>query len=326
MKILLTGGTGFIGRNLAVKLSKMGHHVLCLARDMSRADWMSNHPGLEPVQGDLENKESILPHLSDLDLVFHLAGLTKARNRDEFIRVNGLATGILVDAVLQGAKRIKKILYVSSLAVAGPHTSQDPAQENGKVAPITVYGEGKLLGEQLLLEKCRDIPWTIIRPPIVYGPYDRDVFVYFKMANSGLILLAVNRVLELSLIHVDDVTDGIILAGFSEESDGEIFYLSDGRVHTVEGVAATLAKIAGGAKIVHLPPSVAKLVGILGDCVTRVSGKPQVVNSQKVREALQDGWVCNIDKIKERLGFAPNIEAEVGFESTYSWYKNAGWL
>ena len=326
MKILLTGATGFIGRNLAVKLAKMGHHVFCLVRDMSRAAWISNHPGLEPVRGDLEHKESIVPHVSDVEVVFHLAGLTKARTRDEFIRVNGLGTGILVDAVLQGAKKIKKVLYVSSLAVAGPHTSQDPAQENGAVAPITDYGEAKLLGEELLLEKCRDNPWTIIRPPVVYGPYDKDVFVYFKMANSGLILLAANRVLELSLIHVDDLTDGIILAGFSEKSDGEVFYLSDGNVHTLTTVVETLSRIAGGAKIVHLPAFMGKIAGILGDCITRVSGKPQVVNSQKVREILQAGWVCNTEKIKERLGFSPNVEAEIGFESTYFWYKNAGWL
>jgi len=326
MKILLTGGTGFIGRNLAVKLSRMGHHVLCLVRDKSRSGWMSDHPGLEPVQGDLEHKDSIAVHVGEVDLVFHLAGLTKARNRDEFIRVNGEGTGILVDAVLQGAKAIKKILYVSSLAVAGPHTSKDPARENGKVSPITDYGESKLVGEQLLLEKCRDIPWTIVRPPVVYGPYDRDVFVYFKMADSGLILIAANRAQELSLIHVDDAVDGIIEAGFAEKSDGEVFYLSDGRVHTLEDVVGTLSRIAGGCKIIRLPHFVGKIAGLSGDCITRLSGKPQLINSQKLKEARQDGWVCSIEKIRDLLGFTPKIEAEVGLESTHLWYKNAGWL
>ena len=104
MKILLTGGTGFIGRNLAVKLSKMGHHVLCLVRDVGRAAWMRDYSGLEPVQGNLESKDSITPHVSDVEVIFHLGGLTKARSRDEFIRINGLGTGILVDAILAAAK------------------------------------------------------------------------------------------------------------------------------------------------------------------------------------------------------------------------------
>ncbi len=326
MKILLTGGTGFIGRNLAAKLAKMGHVVRCLVRDMNRASWMSDHPGLEPVQGDLEYKDSIFPHVSEVDLVFHLAGLTKAKNRDAFMRVNGEGTGILVDAVVQAAKRIKKILYVSSLAVAGPHTSEAPARENGKASPITDYGESKLLGERLLLEKCKGIPWTIIRPPVVYGPYDKDVFVYFKMAHSGLILLAAKRGMELSFIHVDDVTDGIMLAGFTEKSDGEIFYLSDGKFYTVEEVVGTLSKIAGGGRIIRLPLFAGKIVGIWGDCIARISSKPQVINSQKVKEAVQEGWVCNIDKIKELLNFIPHVELEAGLESTYLWYKNAGWL
>jgi nucleoside-diphosphate-sugar epimerase len=212
------------------------------------------------------------------------------------------------------------------VSFAGPHTSQNPAKETSKVSPITAYGASKLLGERLLLEKCKEIPWTIVRPPVVYGPYDKDVFVYFKMANSGLIILATNTGLELSLIHVDDVTDGIILAGFAEKSAGEIFYLSDGRVYTLEEVARTLSRITGGSRIVRLPPFFGRITGIIGDCITRLSGKAQVINSQKVEEALQDGWVCNTDKIRELLGFAPSIEAEMGLESTYLWYKNSGWL
>jgi nucleoside-diphosphate-sugar epimerase len=146
------------------------------------------------------------------------------------------------------------------------------------------------------------------------------------MAASGLIVLASNSVLELSLIHVDDLTDGIILAGFAEKSNGEVFYISDGRVLTVAEMAETLSRIVGGCKIVRVPRSVGTIAGFLGDSITRLSGRPQLINSQKVKEALQDGWVCNIDKIKNLLGFTPNIGAEAGLESTHLWYKNAGWL
>ena len=326
MKILLTGGTGFIGRNLAVKLSKMGFHVLCLVRDMSRAVWMGEHPGLEPFQGDIQCKNSFTPHISDIDVVFHLAGVTKARSKDEYMRINAEGTGILFDAIAMGGKRIRKILHVSSLAVAGPHTSRYPARENGGASPMTHYGESKLLGEQLLREKCKDIPWTIIRPPVVYGPFDKDVFIYFKMAKSGIIPILGKGELELSIIHVDDVTNGIIRAGFADRGNGEIFYLSDGRVHTLAEVANILSTISGGAKIIHVPQLIGKITGLLGDCISRFSGKPQITNRQKVKEVLQEGWVCDTDKIREQLGFHPSIELETGLESTYHWYKNAGWL
>ena len=132
--------------------------------------------------------------------------------------------------------------------------------------------------------------------------------------------------MELSMVHVDDLTDGIILAAFSEKSDGEIFHLSDGGVHTWEDIAKLLIKIKGGGKIIRVPSIFAKIAGAVGDGIAYFSSKPQVINSQKLKEALQVGWVCNIDKIRTHLGFIPNVELETGFESTYLWYRNAGWL
>jgi nucleoside-diphosphate-sugar epimerase len=326
MKILLTGGTGFIGRNLAVKLAGMGHHVVCLVRDMERAFWMREHAGLEPIVGDLTRKESLTHHVGNVDAIFHLAGVTKARNRDEYLQINGEGTGNLIDAAVMGGPGVEKVLYVSSLAVAGPHTSKDPATEDGKVTPITHYGESKLLGEELLMDRCGSVPWTIIRPPVVYGPYDRDVFMYFKMAARGLVPVLGKGTMDLSIIHVDDVTEGIILAGFSDKSDGEIFYLSDGRVYTVGDLLTKLTEITGRGRLIHLPPLCGRIAGRIGDILALLSGDAQVINSQKVMEALQDGWVCSSEKIRDRLGFHPTIEIAKGLEWTYRWYRDAGWL
>ncbi|UCH21893.1 MAG: NAD-dependent epimerase/dehydratase family protein [Deltaproteobacteria bacterium] len=326
MKIFLTGATGFIGKNLAVKLSKMGHCVRCLVRDLNRAAWMKQHNGLEPIKGDLEHPKTIIPYLGDIVTVFHLAGVNTAKHREEYFRINGEGAGNLFESVLSAGKNVRKILYVSSLAVAGPHTAKYPAQENGEVSPITHYGESKLRGEQLLKEKCKDIPWTIIRPPAVYGPFDKQIFVYFRMAKLGVVPIMGKGKLELSMIHVDDVTDGVILAAFTEKSDGEIFHLSDGGVHTWEEIAKLIIKIKGGGKVIRVPSIFGKIAGVVGDGIAYLSNKPQVINSQKVKEALQDGWVCNTDKIRAHLGFIPNVELENGFESTYHWYRNAGWL
>lgn len=326
MRIFLTGGTGFIGRNLAVKLDRMGYHVRCLVRDREKAHWMREHPGLQPVLGDLLDRKKLIPLVRDADVIFHLAGLTKARNRDEYMRVNGRGTETLMDAVSTGGIGVKKVVYVSSLAVAGPHTAQDPATENGPVAPVTYYGESKLLGEQLLQEKLKDIAWTIIRPPVVYGPFDRDVYLYFKFAGKGFVPVLGKGDMSLSIIHVHDVTEGIILAGFTDESNGEILYLSDGKVYTVKGALTVLTAVVGGGKLVHLPPLVGRAAGYIGDVFTIFSGRTQVINSQKIKEALQGGWVCRNDKISDLLGFSPTVHLEEGFSSTYRWYKTAGWL
>jgi nucleoside-diphosphate-sugar epimerase len=287
---------------------------------------MKHYTGLEPAQADLEHKLSILSHLTDIDTVLHLAGVTKAKNRDDYFRKNGATTANLLDAVLMQGTTVKKILYVSSLTVAGPHTSDHPALEDDPPAPITHYGESKLLGEQLLRQKCKGISWTIIRPPAVYGPFDRDVFLFFKMAHSGIVPLLGDAAMQLSMIHVNDAVEGIILAAFAEESDGEVYYLSDGQVHYLENIFKLLINTTGGGKIIRVPAIVGRLAGFIGDCSAYVSGKPQVVNSQKVKEALQKGWVCNANKISRQLGFTPAVQLDAGFESTYNWYKTAGWL
>jgi nucleoside-diphosphate-sugar epimerase len=324
VRVLLTGATGFIGRTLAVKLAAMGCRVACLVRDTDKAAWMQDHPNLEPVRGDIQDTSTIISHLADIELVVHLAGLTKGRSRKEYFSINGQGTANLLDAILSAGKKVRKVLYVSSLAVAGPHTSDHPAKENGAVAPLTFYGASKLQGERLLLEKCRYIPWTIVRPPGVYGPYDKDLFVYFKMAKMGIIPVLGNGGMGLSIIHVDDLTNALILAAFTEKSDGEIYYLSDGSTHTTGEIAQALKNIAGGT-IINVPIAGAMLAGFCGDLMGRF-GRARVINSQKVREASQAGWVCATTKIEDQLDFLPKIGLAEGFSATYQWYRNAGWL
>jgi len=325
VNVFLTGGTGFIGRNLAVKLARRGHHVRCLVRDPSRASWMGDHPGIEPVRGDIGNPDSLRRWLEGAQAVFHLAGLTKARNREEYLRVNGRGTENVAAAVAAGGG-IRKVLLVSSLAVAGPRTAAKPAREEEEPGPITWYGESKLLGERLFLERCGRLPWTIVRPPVVYGPFDRDVFRYFQAAASGFVPLLRGGTMELSLVHVEDLTDAILLAGFSPEADGKTYYVSDGAVHTTRGLADLLRKILGRGRILPVPAPLLRAAGLLCDAGARLTGKPALLNRQKVRESLQDGWVCSDERIRKELGYAPRVGIEQGFRSTLAWYRENGWL
>lgn len=325
MNVFLTGGTGFIGRNLAVKLARRGHYVRCLVRDPARTSWMGDHSGIEPVQGDIGDPGSLRRLLEGAQAVFHLAGLTKARNREEYLRVNGRGTENVAAAVA-ACEGIRKVLLVSSLAVAGPRTAATPAREEDEPGPITWYGESKLLGERLFLERCGSLPWTIVRPPVVYGPFDRDVFLYFKAAASGFVPLLRGGTMELSLVHVEDLTEAILLAGFSPEADGKTYYVSDGAVHTTRGLADLLREILGQGRIIPVPASLLRAAGLLCDAGARLTGKPALLNRQKVRESLQDGWVCSDGRIRKELGYAPRVGIKQGFRSTLAWYRENGWL
>ncbi len=326
MKILLTGASGFIGRNLALKLSSLGHRVKCLVRNPGKSEWMSGDPLLEAVVGDVKSFESLIPHVVSVEVVIHLAGLTKARSREEFILVNGVGTGNLARAVSENGKNAVKFLYVSSLAVAGPRGSDNPAVEDDPPSPITNYGESKLLGERLLLDEIGAIPWTIVRPPIVYGPHDRDFFVYFKMAHHGFVPLVGRGNLDLSMIHVDDLVEGLVLAAFREESDHKVYYVSDGKVYTQEDIADLLLRVTGRGRKIHLPRGILWIAGKMGDFLGKVTGKGALISSEKVKEAMQEGWTCSPVKIGKELGYSPGKEASSGFEETYRWYRRSGWL
>ncbi|MFU8856621.1 MAG: NAD-dependent epimerase/dehydratase family protein [Deferrisomatales bacterium] len=326
MDLFVTGGAGFIGRNLVSRLSQLGHRVSCLVREAGQARWMEDCPGLTPVAGDLLVPGSYRAALGKSELVFHLAGLTKARTRAEYLETNGEGTGRLAEAAAAPGSRVRKIVYVSSLAVAGPHCAARPAREEEEARPITHYGESKLLGEELLRRHCGAAAWAVVRPAVVYGPFDRDVYAYFRAAARGFVPLVGGGTLELSLLHVADLVEALTLAAFSERSDGRVYFVSDGESHTSGEVVAILRDLAGRARVVPIPAAALRLAGLVGDLAAAVTRKGVLLNSQKAREALQEGWVCSNERIREELGFAPRVDLESGFRATFGWYRENGWI
>ncbi len=326
MDLFVTGGAGFIGRALVSRLSQLGHRVSCLVREPGQGQWMADWPGLTPVAGDLLVPGSYRDVLGKSELVFHLAGLTKARTRAAYLETNGEGTGRLAEAAAGRGSRVRKIVYVSSLAVAGPHRAALPAREEAAPRPITHYGESKLLGEELLRRHCGGRAWAVVRPGVVYGPFDKDVFHYFRAAARGFVPLVGGGTLELSLLHVADLVEALTLAAFSERSDGRVYFVSDGESHTTGEMAAILRELVGRARVVPVPGAALRLAGLVGDLVAAATRRGVVLNSQKAREALQEGWVCSIERIREELGFAPRVDLQSGFRATFGWYRENGWM
>lgn len=324
--VFLTGASGFIGRNLAVRLAGEGFRAVCLVRDPRKVAWMGDFPALKAVPGDLSEPSSLLPHLADCRIVIHLAGLTKARNREEYFRGNARATENLARAMASPGIRVERAVYLSSLAVAGPRTKERPAREDEEPKPITWYGESKLQGERSFVARCGDIPWTIIRPPVVYGPWDRAVFQFFRAAAFGLVPVMASGRLELSLIHVDDLVESLLLAVRSDRSAGRVYYVSDGSVHTSGELAARVRSVMGKGFMLPVPAGALKLLGHLTAAASRITGKAGLLNPQKVRETLSGGWVCAIDRARAELGYVPKVDLDEGLGSTLAWYRRNGWI
>src|ERR1044072_1834839 len=149
-KILITGATGFVGSHLVDRLVECGKRVRCLVRKSSNLRYLK-HPELEFVYGGFDESTDWAAAFADVDMVYHVAGLTFARRAQDYFTVNHKGTEAIISAALNFRHQIKKFVHISSLAAVGPGTKDKPVDEETKPTPITPYGRSKLMGEEAVL-------------------------------------------------------------------------------------------------------------------------------------------------------------------------------
>ncbi len=326
MKTLVTGGTGFIGSRLVERLCQRGDTVVCLARDRLNADVLES-VGVRTVLADLTNGIAWKSILADVDIVYHVAGVTRGRSARDYYCGNAVATERILHAVLEHRPELKRFLYVSSQSAAGPSPDGNPVTEDSPCHPVSEYGRSKFLAERAVLRVAHRLPVTIARPTAVYGPRERDMYDYMRTVLHGLQLLIGFGKKSVNLVHVDDLVDGIIRAAESPRAVGQIYFLGSERAYDEEEVGATIASIVHSRPFrVHVPHAAAYLVGAVGDVSGRIFGRDVFMNIQKVREIVQTAWSCSIEKARREIGFHQHISLADGMTMTYRWYRDNGWL
>jgi dihydroflavonol-4-reductase len=333
MQALVTGGSGFIGSEVINQLIKQGITVRALLRKTSPQE---NLKGLsfETVVGDLSDFESLKRAVDGVDYVFHLAGAVAAASREAFFAHNAKGTDNLARACAEVNPGLKRFVYVSSLAASGPAQSAIPKTEKDADAPISTYGESKLEGERRLEEWATQagFGFTVVRPPAVYGPRDKGIFEFIKIVNNGVlpIIPASNGVGEkyYSVIHVDDLVSGIVLAGTTyEQSKKELFFLTGDGVHTWTELMTAMAESLGKRPLRVRLPNFA-LTGLAGfyTAIGWMLKKQFPLTLDKLNELRPDYWVCSNERAKKMLGFTPKWDLKSGITQAVSWYKEHGWL
>ncbi len=321
----VTGANGFIGRALALRLAASGTPVLAQVRDAARAADLAATPGIELVCGDLRDPALLRDLTGRAEIVYHLAGLTSARSLDEFMAVNAEVTGALA-AAAGGSPTPPKLVLVSSLSVAGPHTALGPAREDEPPAPMNGYAASKLRGEELLRRAAGGAKWTIVRPPWVYGPGDRATLALFRLAVRGFFPSVRGGCMEVSLVHVHDLVEALVLAGESAAANGRVYYVSDGEVHTVAQLGQALLAACGGGRALHVPGFVFRFMGLAGEAAAWLTGRPPLLGRDKACEGLQPGWVCDDARMRAELGYRSRIGLEAGVVQTLAWYRSQAWV
>jgi nucleoside-diphosphate-sugar epimerase len=302
VKIAVTGASGFIGRHVVAHLSGRGDEVVAVRRPFVA--------------------ETLSQLFHDVSAVVHLAGLVAAVRERDFVAANVDATRVVAHAARD---RDVRLVHISSLAAAGPAPPSAPRSEDDPSRPISAYGRSKLAGERVLHD-ARGLRWIALRPGIVYGPGDRALLPLFRVATRGLMPLVGRAGAAYTLIHVADVVRAIA-AAIDSDVRGEAIFTGHATPATPRAIAEGIrAAVAPSARIIRVPMPVTRVAALAGDIAQTLSGRPALINESRYRELAAEGFVCRVDRLRDRLGVVAEIALNEGLEQTAEWYRREGWL
>jgi dihydroflavonol-4-reductase len=325
-RILVTGANGFVGSHLTEALLDRGYLVRCLVRRSSDLRFIQHLP-VEWSYVDLRDADGLLQACQGVQAVCHCAALTRALDEETFYRVNIRGTEAVAQACLDTNSEVGRFLFISSQTAAGPtQESHDLMDESSPPQPITWYGKSKWAAEQALWNMAERLPLTIVRPSAVFGPRDRDFFTYFALVKRGLSLRLGRQERRLSLIYVHDLVRLILLALESDSAVGQVYFGTTYASSYTE-LAEAIARAMGKHPLtILLPEAVLTPIALWSKAQGRLTGRPALLNDQRVLDMRQRNWLCSGAKARQDLGFSPLYDLELAVQETADWYLENGWL
>jgi len=307
--VALTGATGFLGRYLVEALCARGWRVRAIVRSMPIHEQLAPHR-LELVPGDLEDEAALKRLTTGADAIIHIAGAIKG-NADSLMRTNFGGTRRLAAAWRQNAPNAR-FISVSSITAREPH--------------LSAYGASKKKAEEAVMKLDGD--WLVVRPPAIYGPWDRETLSIFKAARLPIHPMLGDKAARLSLIHVRDAADALCALcdggptqQLLELTDAELDGYSWAQI-----VTAACQAVSCRARPFHLPPGLVVLAARLNGALARARGQVSIFDEGKAREILHPDWSARKTHLVPADVWTPKIMLLEGFAETAKWYREAGWL
>jgi nucleoside-diphosphate-sugar epimerase len=324
-RVLITGGTGFVGSHVIETLAPQPFLLRALVRKAHDAARLSAL-GVECIQGDLSDTDVLARAVADVDVVLHLAAVTKARSEAVYQHVNAEGTQALVAAIQATQPRPRRVVYLSSFAAVGPARDGQPVAVDDQPHPLTAYGRSKLAGEDACRALMNETEVVTLRAPVVYGPRDRDFFLLFQLAMRGIFLMPKGTQGVLQLIHVHDLVDAVIRAATLANTAG-IYHIAEARPYTWGDIVTGLANALGRrVRTVHVPHWFVRTAAAASEFGATAIGRTTIFNRDKVQELLAPGWLCETAAARQDLRFEARISLPEGLTRTAAWYREQGWL
>ncbi|MGH7500066.1 MAG: NAD-dependent epimerase/dehydratase family protein [Gemmatimonadales bacterium] len=321
MKALVTGATGFVGSHLAEALRRRGDDVTALARSPKKAEALTAL-GVRIVQGDLGDMGALAEAVEGQEVIYHVAGVISALSQADFMASNRDGTRNLVEAAMAAGG--PRFVHVSSMAAGGPSPRGRPLKGPEPPKPVTAYGRSKLAAEHIL--HASTLPWTIVRPPMVYGPRDREVLKVFRIARFGIAPVFGDGTQELSAVHGADLADALIAAAMTPLTLRKIYYASHPEVFTSTRFVRTVAGSMGKAvAVVRVPLGLGRGILAVTETAARLAGQATILTTDKANEFFQPAWTGDPAPFTRDSGWAAAHDLTTGLAETWRWYRSAGW-
>jgi nucleoside-diphosphate-sugar epimerase len=326
-KVLLTGATGFTGSLLLKKLLNAKLSINAIARPSSDLSQFNALPVVW-YRGEVFDEETVQKATEGVEYIFHIAAAYReARHPDDYYRkVHLTSTQLLARCALKN-HNFKRFVHCSTVGVLG-HIANPPANEEAPFNPGDIYQKSKAEAEVWLKEFARaeNLPYVVIRPAAIYGPGDRRLLKFFKMASKRIMLLPGFTRGLYHLIHVDDLTNVLIIAATHPAALNQTFICGNPEASSLEHIARMVAKALNRKLlIIHIP---VKPLFIAADICEWLCKKIKIeppLHRRRVAFFTKDRSF-DTSKLTTLLKYQFAHTEEQGIAETAIWYKNVGWL
>jgi dihydroflavonol-4-reductase len=327
-RVLVTGATGFTGKNLTSKLVQLGCQVRVIVRSSSQRGDLA-HVGIEWIEGDVFDPEVVRRATRDVEYIFHVAAAYReAKISDEtYTKVHVESTKLLAQSVVR-SDAFKRFVHISTVGVHG-HIDDPPANEDYRFSPGDIYQRTKAEAELWIAKFSREsgLPLTVVRPAAIYGPGDRRLLKLFRMAARRFFPLFGRGQGLYHLIQVDDLTDIFITAALAPQALGEVYIAGNPEPSRLEDIARIIASELGNSQLrfVRLPAWPLFLLADVCEAVCKPFGIEPPLYRRRVAFFTKDR-AFDTSKVRDQLGYTYTHSVEAGLRATARWYREKGWL
>ena len=326
-KVMVTGATGFTGKVLVRKLLKQGLIINAIARKTSNIAPFEGEP-ITWFRGEVYDKDTVQAAMKDVEYVFHVAAaFREAKSTEQDYRnVHLVSTQRIVEEALKNPG-LKRLVHVSTMGVHG-HIPNPPGNEESPFSPGDGYQKTKVEAENWLREftKTQKFPYTIIRPCAIYGPGEPRLLKLFKMAAGKVFPILGKGKCWYHLVHVEDLTNAIILAATEEKALGEAFIIGATEPIRLEDMASIMAKeYKTELRVLRLPIGPFFLMGDICEALCKPFKIEPPIYRRRVAFYSKDRNFST-KKMQDVLGYTPLWSNEDGIIESARWYLKNNWL